>query len=267
MLRPFPYCTIPPSCILPPLPYCILPPFYILPPLPYCIILYHTPPLPCYNLPPLLHHPSPTILHVEYAERGKEYGFLFIFSLFCEHMHLEYVRIHAIYRLTQAEYVICIRMAASQEYVNTYSTRRPTIPPLLCPPPQVYGVSVRADGCHGQVTHTPLSPAITSLPYCTILPLLSLLYCASPGIRSLRSRCWWVPWPSHTHCDPRVTSCRGGTSRLRRRRCYASGGATSRYDPLSVCGRCSFGGLGCCSCRVRVSRCRGCCSLSVCVCV
>jgi len=36
---------------------------------------------------------------------------------------------------------------------------------------------------------------------------------------------------------------------------------------LSVCGRCSFGGLGCYSCRVRVCRCRGCCSLSVCVCV
>jgi len=34
---------------------------------------------------------------------------------------------------------------------------------------------------------------------------------------------------------------------------------------LGVCGRCSFGGLGCCSCRVCVCRCRGCCSLSVCV--
>ena len=34
---------------------------------------------------------------------------------------------------------------------------------------------------------------------------------------------------------------------------------------LSVCGGCSFGGLGCWSCRVCV--CRGCCSLSVCVCV
>ena len=34
---------------------------------------------------------------------------------------------------------------------------------------------------------------------------------------------------------------------------------------LNVCGGCSFGGLGCCSCRVCV--CRWCCSLSVCVCV
>ena len=34
---------------------------------------------------------------------------------------------------------------------------------------------------------------------------------------------------------------------------------------LSVCGGCSFGGLGCCSRRVCV--CRGCCSLSVCMCV
>jgi len=34
--------------------------------------------------------------------------------------------------------------------------------------------------------------------------------------------------------------------------------------PISVYGGCSFGGLGCRSCRVCV--CRGCCSLSVCVC-
>ena len=32
---------------------------------------------------------------------------------------------------------------------------------------------------------------------------------------------------------------------------------------LSVCGRCSLGGLGCCSCRVRVCRCRGCCSSAI----
>jgi len=58
-------------------------------------------------------------LHIEHAERGKQYGILFLFSLFCEYIHLEYVRIHVIYRVTRAEYVIRIRMAASQEYVNT----------------------------------------------------------------------------------------------------------------------------------------------------
>jgi len=36
---------------------------------------------------------------------------------------------------------------------------------------------------------------------------------------------------------------------------------------FSVCGRYSCGSLGCCSCRVRVFWCRGCCSLSVRVCV
>ena len=36
---------------------------------------------------------------------------------------------------------------------------------------------------------------------------------------------------------------------------------------MRLLGRCSFGGVGCCSCRVSVCRCRGCCSLSVCVCV
>ena len=54
-------------------------------------------------------NPDPLTLHldVEYAERGKEYeyGILFIFSLFCEYMHLEleYARIHVIFRVNQAE--------------------------------------------------------------------------------------------------------------------------------------------------------------------
>jgi len=63
-------------------------------------------------------------LHVEYAERGKYYGILSIFSLFCEYIQFEYVRLHVIYRGTQAEYGIHIHVAAPQEYVNTYSTRR-----------------------------------------------------------------------------------------------------------------------------------------------
>ena len=45
-------------------------------------------------------------------------------SLLYEYSNLEYVHIYVMYRVTQAEYVICILVAASQEYVNTYSTRR-----------------------------------------------------------------------------------------------------------------------------------------------
>jgi len=63
-------------------------------------------------------------LHVEYAERGTDNGILLKCSLFCEYSNLECVHIHGIYRVDQAEYVIRIRAAASQEYVNTYSTRR-----------------------------------------------------------------------------------------------------------------------------------------------
>jgi len=63
-------------------------------------------------------------LHVEYEERGKEYGLLFIFRLFCEYIQLEYVRIHVIYRVNQAEYGIHILVVAPQEYLNIYSTRR-----------------------------------------------------------------------------------------------------------------------------------------------
>jgi len=47
-----------------------------------------------------------------------------MFSLFCEYIRLEYVRLHVIYRVNQAEYAIHILVVASQEYVNTFSTRR-----------------------------------------------------------------------------------------------------------------------------------------------
>ena len=43
-----------------------------------------------------------------------------MFSLFYENSNLEYVRICVIYSATQAEYDIRIRVASSQEYVNTY---------------------------------------------------------------------------------------------------------------------------------------------------
>jgi len=45
-------------------------------------------------------------------------------SPFYEYSDLEYVHVPVEYRVHQAEYVIHIRVAASQEYVNTYSTRR-----------------------------------------------------------------------------------------------------------------------------------------------
>ena len=63
-------------------------------------------------------------LHVEYVERRTEYGILFIFSLFCEYINLEYICIHVICRVNLAAYAIRIPIAAPQEYVNTYSTSR-----------------------------------------------------------------------------------------------------------------------------------------------
>ena len=47
-----------------------------------------------------------------------KYGILFIFSLFYEYINLEYVHIHIIYRVNQAEYVTRILAAASQERVK-----------------------------------------------------------------------------------------------------------------------------------------------------
>jgi len=43
-----------------------------------------------------------------------------MFSLFCEYINLEHVRVPVVYRVDQAEYVIQIRVAASKKYVNTY---------------------------------------------------------------------------------------------------------------------------------------------------
>jgi len=45
-------------------------------------------------------------------------------ACFFAYVHLEYVRIHVIYRVNQAEYVFHIRVVAPQEYVNIYSTCR-----------------------------------------------------------------------------------------------------------------------------------------------
>ena len=58
--------------------------------------------------------------------RSKEQNTVFYSYLacFCEYINLEFVRVPVIYRFNQAEYIIHIRVAASQEYVNTYSTRR-----------------------------------------------------------------------------------------------------------------------------------------------
>jgi len=48
----------------------------------------------------------------------------FIFSMFCEYSNLEYIHVHGMYRANQAEYVIRILLAASQEYLIIYSACR-----------------------------------------------------------------------------------------------------------------------------------------------
>jgi len=63
-------------------------------------------------------------LRVEYAERPPKYGTLFIHSLFYEYINLEYVRMHAMFRVNQAGYGIHIVVAAPRENANTYLTRR-----------------------------------------------------------------------------------------------------------------------------------------------
>jgi len=76
--------------------------------------------------PPILPHSHWRCvnLHVEYADPRRKHGNLFIVSLFCEYINVEYGRVPTISKVNQAEYVINFRVAASQEYVNTYSTCR-----------------------------------------------------------------------------------------------------------------------------------------------
>ena len=69
-----------------------------------------------------------------------QYGILFIFCLFYEYSNLEYVHNHVIYRVHQAEYVIHVRVAASQEYVNTYSSRRGASVTVPYPTPHMFEV-------------------------------------------------------------------------------------------------------------------------------
>jgi len=63
-----------------------------------------------------IHQVDPNMLNTQRKE--KKYWILFIFSLFCEYINLEYVRVP----VRQNSGLTLV--AAPQEYVNTYSTRR-----------------------------------------------------------------------------------------------------------------------------------------------
>jgi len=58
------------------------------------------------------------------VEQRTKCGILFICSLFYEYVKLEYVSIHVIYRVNQAEYDVHMLVVAPQEYVNIDSTHR-----------------------------------------------------------------------------------------------------------------------------------------------
>ena len=125
-------------------------------------------------------------LHVEYAERGNGYDILFIFSLFCENIHLEYVRIHGLYRVNQTEYVIHILVIAPHEYVNTYSTRR-----VLAPHPRTMGYG---PGAASEV------PSVMAAGYLSLSGVLAVhMSCVVSGAacsRGNQNSAAVPPWPS-----------------------------------------------------------------------
>ena len=55
----------------------------------------------------------------KYAERGKAYGILFIFSLCCECSKLDYVHSHVIHRVNQAEYASFCATGIREYLFNT----------------------------------------------------------------------------------------------------------------------------------------------------
>ena len=70
------------------------------------------------------------MLDTQNEEKNTE--FYSYFALFYEYSNLEHVHIRVVYRVNQAEYEIRILVAASQKYVNTYSTRRLPGSPDIC---------------------------------------------------------------------------------------------------------------------------------------
>jgi len=113
-------------------------------------------------------------LHVEYAEQRLNYGVLFTFSPSYEYSHLEYEHVPVEYRVHQAEYGIHIRVAASHEYVNTYSTRRLTAHLVPTGAKLAYTIYCCVPGllCKNQYyslhTHPLLSPALPPIIAYTI---------------------------------------------------------------------------------------------------
>jgi len=63
-------------------------------------------------------------LRGECGAKNKIQDSIHVYSPFYAYSNVEYVHVPIRYRVQQAEYVIHIRMAASQEYVNIYPTRR-----------------------------------------------------------------------------------------------------------------------------------------------
>jgi len=95
------------------------------------------------------------VLHVEYAGRGRKYGFLFIYNLFYEYIHLDYVRVPVVNRVHQVEYGVHILVVASQEYANTYSTRRVMVDKVsIHTLPFTDGVCIPSTRAHAQETLT-----------------------------------------------------------------------------------------------------------------
>jgi len=71
----------------------------------------------------LAHTSGVGLLHA-YMLNMRKYDILFTFSPIYEYTNLDYEHVPVQYRVHQAEYGIHMHVAASREYVNTYSTRR-----------------------------------------------------------------------------------------------------------------------------------------------
>jgi len=124
-------------------------------------------------------------------EGGKEYGILFICSLFREYVHLEYIRIHVIYRVNQAEYGIYILVFEPHKYVKIFCTRAWEVARTVVAPPSsvvkclwevfVWGFGVLFLSCVCVCVCVCRCRGCCSLPVC-VCDLLIFLHRESIGV-------------------------------------------------------------------------------------
>jgi len=107
--------------------------------------------------------------------------------VFYENIQLEYVRIHVIHRVHEAEYGIHILVVAPQEYVNSDSTRR--LLAQLDRSKRTRRAGAANGGALFQYTRKSLSRTHTPPPFSNLLPKRTVFFRAQRNPPELKMPC------------------------------------------------------------------------------